>query len=351
VTTDQSATPGAIETPETAEPPEAEEPPEAPRKRAHGIPFKILLPAIVLIDVAAYVLFPPFPKGGHPGEACAYPVCFINGSIEFPPPATVIGHTPDKPGIIFFAPSISSTLLTLWLVMAVLIVVVRLATLGMRLRPGPVQNAVEFAYESLANFAESLGGAASRPYVPIFAAFFLLILFCNWSGLVPPVGKIEQLRAPTSDVNVTIGLALTSFTIFEFEGFHRLGVRGYLGKFFPIGEFRHGLGDGLIAMLVGLVELLLEFVKPVTLSMRLFGNIYGGELAVGVISALTIAFIPVLLYGLEFLLNVIQAIIFSTLTLVFILIAIEGHGTEEHAVDRSLAGGGALPGPTTAQAA
>ena len=127
----------------------------------------------------------------------------------------------------------------------------------------------------------------AKPYIPLFIAFFLLILFSNWSGLVPPVGRLEQLRAPTSDVNVTLGLALVSFAYFEFQGFRRLGVRGYLGKFFPIYEFKNGIGSGVIAMFVGLVELMLEFVKPVTLSMRLFGNIYGGEVALGVITALT----------------------------------------------------------------
>ena len=157
---------------------------------------------------------------------------------------------------------------------------------------------------------------------------------------MPPVGKIEQLRAPTSDVNVTIGLALTSFVIFQGEGFRRLGVRGYLGKFFPIGEFRHGIGAGLLAMYVGIIELFLEFVKPVTLSMRLFGNIYGGEVALAVISALTLAVVPVALFGLEALLNLIQALIFSVLTLMFILIAIEGHGPEEHERPR------AAPRPT-----
>ncbi len=117
------------------------------------------------------------------------------------------------------------------------------------------------------------------PYIPIFAAFFLLILMCNWAGLVPPVGKVEFLRAPTSDVNITIGLALVSFVYFQAEGFRRLGVRGYLGKFFPFYEFKHGVGAGFIAMFVGLIELMLEFVKPLTLSMRLFGNIYAGEVA------------------------------------------------------------------------
>ena len=84
-------------------------------------------------------------------------------------------------------------------------------------------------------------------------------------------------------------------------------------------------------MFVGLIELLLEFVKPVTLAMRLFGNIYGGEVALGVLTALTLAIIPMAMLALEVLLNAIQALIFATLTLMFTLVAIEGHG-EEHEV-------------------
>ena len=84
-------------------------------------------------------------------------------------------------------------------------------------------------------------------------------------------------------------------------------------------------------MFVGLIELMLEFVKPLTLSMRLFGNIYGGEVALGVILALTIAFVPVALYGLEVMLNAVQALIFSVLTLMFILAAIEGHHDDDEA--------------------
>ena len=82
---------------------------------------------------------------------------------------------------------------------------------------------------------------------------------------------------------------------------------------------------------------MLEFVKPVTLSMRLFGNIYGGEVALGVITALTIAFIPVGLLGLEVMLNAIQALIFSVLTLIFITLAIESHDHEEgHVAEEAL---------------
>jgi F-type H+-transporting ATPase subunit a len=139
-------------------------------------------------------------------------------------------------------------------------------------------------------------------------------------------------------VNITIGMALVSFLIFHIEGFRHLGVGGYLGKFFPVYEFKNGLGAGVIAMFVGLIELMLEFVKPVTLSMRLFGNIYGGEVALGVITSLTIAIFPIALLLLDGMLNAIQALIFSVLTLVFITLAIEGHGNEEgHVADEAMA--------------
>jgi F-type H+-transporting ATPase subunit a len=306
-----------------------------PPRRRFGVKGLLLLcVAVVALDLLAVILVPPFPSGGQPGQACDYPACFINSALEFPPPAVVFdpapATAPATAPMIYFHPSISSTILTMWIVMAFILLLAFLATRRMRQTPGRVQNAVEWAYEFGSDFALGIGGERARRYYPIFAAFFLFILVSNWSGLVPPVGKIEQLRAPTSDVNITIGLALTSFALFEGEGFRRLGVRGYLGKFFPIGEFRHGIGAGLLAMYVGIIELFLEFVKPVTLSMRLFGNIYGGEVAIAVVSALTLAILPVFLLGLEALLNVIQALIFSVLTLMFILIAIEGHGSEEH---------------------
>ena len=129
-----------------------------------------------------------------------------------------------------------------------------------------------------------------------------------------------------------------AFCIFEGEGFRKLGFRGYAGKFFPLYEFKNGIGAGVIALFVGLVELMLEFVKPVTLSMRLFGNIYGGEVALarhhGPHAS---SLIPVGLIGLDFLLNAIQALIFSILTLVFITLAIESHDHEEgHVAEEAL---------------
>lgn len=297
-------------------------------------PILLAIAGIVVLLVIGYLVTPPFPPGGHPGEPINFPVDAIAANFELPAPEVIIdldSSSPPSHDIVTFDLTISSTILTGWLIMAIIVILAILLSRGVQVMPSRAQNALEYVYEGLANFATSLGGPAARRYVPIFTALFLFILFSNWSGLIPFVGRVPQLRAPTSDLNVTIGLALFSFGLFHFEGVRSLGLRGYLGKFFSLRAFREeGVMGGVIALFVGVIEFMLEFVKPVTLAMRLFGNIYGGEVALGVITALTIAVIPVAMFGLEVLLNFMQALIFSVLTLMFTLIAIEGHG-EEHA--------------------
>jgi len=313
--------------------PEAAPPPK--KSFFSGYPvWLLLILGVVLIDILAFFVVPPFPKG-QPGQPVAGIGDLISANLELPAPHVVWdldpANPPDPSAIVIWHPSITSSILTTWLVIIVILALAIPAARTLRLMPRGMGNAIEFVYESLENFAVSLGGPGARPHVPLFAAFFLFILGCNWSGLVPIVGKVEELRAPTSDVNVTIGLALVAFLYFQGQGFRRLGVRGYLGKFFSLAAFREGVGPGLIALYVGLIEFFLEFVKPITLAMRLWGNIFGGELALGVITALTIAIIPIGMISLELLLNFVQALIFSVLTLMYTLIAVESHEDEEHA--------------------
>ena len=144
-----------------------------------------------------------------------------------------------------FYPSITNTILTQWIVIAFILVAAIVMTPARRSIPGRAQNAFETFYETLGDFGLGWPARPAAPYIPIFAAFFLLILFSNWIGLLPLVGRVEWLRAPSSDVNITLGLALVAFLIFEGEGFRKLGVRGYLGKFFPLYEFKKGIGAGV----------------------------------------------------------------------------------------------------------
>ena len=205
-------------------------PSAAAQGRGRGLSSRwfLLIGGVILFNIIALILVPPFPKDGAPGDECVYPACYINGTLEFPAPHVVWapgGSTPPPADqLIVFYPSISSTILTMWIIMAVVLIAAILMTRGRKLIPGRAQNLFEWFYEFLTDFGLGIAGPTAKPYIPMFIAFFILILFCNWSGLIPPIGKIEELRAPTSDVNITLGLALVSFLYFEFEGFHRLGV-------------------------------------------------------------------------------------------------------------------------------
>ena len=201
---------------------------------------------------------------------------------------------------------------------------------GSKLIPGRAQNVFEWFYEFLSDFGLGIAGPTARPYIPLFAAFFLLILFCNWSGLVPPIGRVDELRAPTSDVNITLGLALVSFVYFEFQGFKRLGFRGYRGQVLPAlrvqerdrGGRHRACSSGSSSSCSNSSSRSRSRCDSSATSMAARSRSASSP-------RLTIAFIPVGLLGLEVMLNAIQALIFSILTLMFIVLAIESHEHEE----------------------
>ena len=244
-----------------------------------------------------------------------------------------------------FYPSITGSIIMSWIVMAVVIIPLTIAARRLKEIPSGVQNVLEFAIEGLTSFAMGIGGPGAKRFITFFLACFLFIAVSNWSGLIPGVGRLHEFRAPTSDVNVTVGLALVAFVYFHYQGVRALGIGGYLGKFFT-------LKGGPIGLFVGVLEFFLELVKPITLAMRLFGNIYGGELALTVMTTITLAYIPVALYGLELFVGLMQGIIFSVLVLVFTMLAMEGHheeGHDEHSP--AAAGDGATAGADSRVAA
>jgi F-type H+-transporting ATPase subunit a len=281
----------------------------------------LLISAVVVlvVDVLAVLLTNGEGLIGFPGTV-------IRQALEPIVPHAVINLGSEEhhaAALIDFYPSITGSIIMTWIVMAIVILLFALIARKLTEIPGKVQNALEFAIEALSGFAQGIGGLGSERYLPLFLAVFIFIVASNWSGLIPGVGRLHAFRAPTSDVNVTVGMALVMFGYFHYQGMRVLGIRQYFGKFFS-------LRGGPVGLFVGLIEFLLEFVKPVALSMRLFGNIYGGELALTVMTTITFAFIPVALYGLELFVGLMQGIIFSVLVLVFTMLATEGHHEEGH---------------------
>jgi F-type H+-transporting ATPase subunit a len=277
-----------------------------------------------------------------------FPGGVIRKALEPIVPHTVInlGSEEHHVATLFdFYPSITGSIIMSWVVMAAVIIPLTIAARRLKEIPSGVQNFLEFVIESLSSFAMGIGGPGAKKFITFFLACFLFIVVSNWSGLIPGVGRVHEFRAPTSDVNVTVGLALVAFVYFHYQGVRALGVGGYLGKFFT-------LKGGPAGALVGAIEFFLEFVKPITLAMRLFGNIYGGELALTVITTITLAYIPVALYGLELFVGLMQGVIFSVLVLVFTMLAMEGHheeGHDEHSP--AAAGDGATAGADSRVAA
>ena len=296
---------------------------------------------VILLDAFAIAMFGGVGLNNFPGDV-------IKRALEPIVPHTVIdlGGDPTHAASLFdFYPSITGSIIMSWVVMAVVIIPLTIAARRLKEIPTGVQNVLEFAIEGLTAFAMGIGGPGAKRFITFFLACFLFIVVSNWSGLIPGVGRIHAFRAPTSDVNVTVGLALVAFVYFHYQGVRALGIGGYLGKFFT-------LKGGPIGLFVGVLEFFLEIVKPITLAMRLFGNIYGGELALTVMTTITLAFIPVALYGLELFLGLMQGIIFSVLVLVFTMLAMEGHHEEGHDEHSSAAAGdGATAGAESRVAA
>ena len=189
--------------------------------------------------------------------------------------------------------------------------------------PGRLQAFGEILYDLVdKGLTGPMIGDRGRPFLPYVFALFSIIAALNIWGLVPGTFTV------TSQLAVTVTLALMTFIIVLIVGFARNGL-GFFKLFVPGGV------HWVMLLILVPIEFVSFMVRPVTLSMRLFGNIYGGEVALGVMTALTIAFIPVGLIGLEVMLNAIQALIFSVLTLMFIVLAIESHEHEEgHIADQ-----------------
>ena len=296
---------------------------------------------VILLDAFAIVTFGGVGLNNFPGDV-------IKRALEPIVPHTVIdlGGDPTHAASLFdFYPSITGSIIMSWVVMAVVIIPLTIAARRLKDIPSGAQNVLEFAIEGLTSFAMGIGGPGAKRFITFFLACFLFIVVSNWSGLIPGVGRVHEFRAPTSDVNVTVGLALVAFVYFHYQGVRALGIGGYLGKFFT-------LKGGPIGLFVGVLEFFLEIVKPITLAMRLFGNIYGGELALTVMTTITLAFIPLALYGLELFVGLMQGIIFSVLVLVFTMLAMEGHheeGHDEHSP--AAAGDGATAGAESRVAA
>ncbi len=230
----------------------------------------------------------------------------------------IVGHIGDMP--------ITATLVTVWVVMILLIAFAAAVKTNLAMVPGKLQSMAELivggAYSYVHDVLEDK--QVTDRYFPIIATIFIFILGINWVGLIPGVGAfgsyhdghlVPWLYPGSTDLNITIGLAIVAFFTIEVAGVLTIGVWKYAGKFI---NFRSPMG-----FVLGLIELISELARLISFSFRLFGNIFAGKTLLLVAMFFVPYVLPVPIYAYELFVGLIQAAVFAILTLFFIKLAIE----------------------------
>jgi F-type H+-transporting ATPase subunit a len=188
--------------------------------------------------------------------------------------------------------------------------------------PGKFQAFLEFVVISLDNFVRSIVGDEAKTLTPIIGTFFIYILALNLFGLIP------KLKSPTADINTDVALALCAFVIVQYYAITRLGILGYVKHF--MGEPRW------LSPLMLPIHIIGELARPLSLSLRLFGNIFGEDLVIVVLMVILVkllgnffwlpAQVPMMLMAI--FTSVVQALVFAMLVGIYIAVSLADHGTE-----------------------
>ena len=239
--------------------------------------------------------------------------------------------------------SITNSLVNTWLVVFIVVIFSLFLKSKIKLVPRGIQNAVEAVAEMLLGVFDSVTDSRQKTlkYFPFVLSFLVFILLNNWLGLLPGVGSIGQVasehgekifipffRGGTADLNTTLALAIVGVVASHIFSVAALGFWKYLNKFINIkalleipGKIWHEptiIVVNPIKVFVGLIEVVGEFAKVASLSFRLFGNIFAGEVLLASMSALLAFGLPIPFMFLEIIIGLVQAFIFSILILAYV---------------------------------
>jgi F-type H+-transporting ATPase subunit a len=224
-----------------------------------------------------------------------------------------------------------------FLIALILMAVAFAASRNPQLVPGGLQNGVEMVVEGLSNFIVDIIGPKNGPrFVPFLGTLFIYIFAMNLFGLIP------LMHSPTASLNVTVALALTVFVYVQFIGFKELGPLGWLDHM--LGSPRD-LTGWLLAPLMLPIHILGELAKPISLSCRLFGNVFGEDMRLVAFASLGIAMVPfkqvpfgipmhALFFPLALLGSALQAMVFTVLSSIYILLMLPHEHHDEHAHEK-----------------
>ena len=218
-----------------------------------------------------------------------------------------MGETSEVVITMFGIMDITGEVITMWLIIAALAVLSIYVGKHLQERPGKLQNVVETGIEYLDNnYTGNLGRTRARKYFWFLGSLFIFIICANYSGLIPGVGLTKYLKAPTSSLSVTAGLGICTFFFLQTSSIGAKGIKGYIKHFI----------SPIIVMLPLLA--LDEIIKPVSLSLRLFGNIFGEEAVMEQFYEILPIGAPLVMMALSLLFCALQAIVYTTLVSIYL---------------------------------
>ena len=201
---------------------------------------------------------------------------------------------------------VTGEVVTMWIILAVVALISLIIKCNLKMRPGKIQNMVETGIEYLDNFFSGLlGTKKSRQNFTFLASLFIFIIFANYSGLFPGVGLTDYVKAPTASLSVTLGLGVVTFVFLQIAGL-KCGVKHYFKRF--------------VSPMFFMLPLLLldEFIKPASLALRLFGNVFGEEMVTEQLYHLFPIGVPIVMMVLSILFCALQALVFTMLTSIYL---------------------------------
>ena len=201
---------------------------------------------------------------------------------------------------------ITGEVIVMWIMIFAVLIISFVIRRNLHEKPGVFQNIVEYGVESLDNFFSGiLGQDKARRNLHFLGALFIFIIFSNYSGLIPGVGLTPYLKAPTASLSVGLALGFISFVYLQYQGL-RVGVKHYFKRFV----------SPIFFMLPLLV--LDEFIKPASLALRLYGNVFGEETVTEELYNILPIGAPVIMMILSMLFCALQAVVFTMLVSIYL---------------------------------
>ncbi len=270
-------------------------------------------------------------------------------------------HTLDKTPTLFAEPvfkndlfPITNSLITSWIAVIIIVILSLVIKKNIKKIPGKLQQTFELIIEGGYNLCDQVTNSRklSERIFPLAFAIFFFVLLNNWLGLLPltAIGTIQIhdghqmfvpfIRGGTADINTTLALGLMAVIGSNIFGIFAIGGWKTFNKYFNVKAVGKSVKNikkeptgavvGPIKFFVGVLEFIGEIAKVASLSFRLFGNIFAGEVLLVSMSTLVAYFVPIPFLFLEVIVGIIQALIFSMLTLVYFTIASHDHDEEHH---------------------